>query len=528
MELLTQTHVAFFVIVAAGIALGRLKIKGISLDLSAVIFVALFFGHLGVRMPEILQKVGLILFMFSVGIQAGPGFFESFRKSGKILIALAFVVIASGALMTLLMAWIYDIDYKMAVGLFTGALTSTSGLAAAVESTHSPATSIGFGIAYPFGIIGVILFARLSPKIFKIDVPAEERRFEAEIQSDNPPLVSRNFVVENPNIFGKTLQEIDLRGLTRTTISRIVKQGEIVRAEATTRLEQGDRVRAVGTQDNLKRLTYLIGRETSEEIPLRGKNTVRRFLVTNKEVINKSLRTLALLQNYNATVTTIRRSGIDISPRATSKLRFGDKLIVTLPEENAGRIGELLGDSRKKMNELDFLPIALGILLGILLGEISIPLFSGIDLKLGLTGGVLISALVLSKIGKTGSIVWNVSGSANMFLRKLGLIMFLAVIGTHAGEHLAETIQTSGLKYFISGVAITLVPMILSVVLGYYILKMNFLSLIGSLTGSMTSTPALSAVEPITDTNAPQIAYATVYPFALVLLIIVSQLLGGL
>lgn len=528
MELFTTTHVAFFLIVAAGIALGKLKIKGISLDISAVIFVALVFGHFGIKMPLILQKLGLILFMFSVGIQAGPGFFESFRRTGKILIALAVLVITSGTLVTVLMAWIHDIDYQMAVGLFTGALTSTSGLAAAIESTQSPAASIGFGIAYPFGVIGVILFARLSPKIFRVDIREEERRFEAELQTDHPRLISRNFIVENPNIFGMTLHELDLRGLTSTNISRIIKKGEVVRAEADTRLEKWDVVRAVGTQDNLKRLRYLVGRETDQEIPMRGKNTVRSFLVTNKQVINKSLQHLGLLQNYNATVTTIRRSGIDITPRATSKLRFGDKLTVTLPEDNAGRVGEILGDSRKKMDELNFLPIALGILLGILLGELSIPLFGDVNFRLGLTGGVLVSALVLSKIGKTGSIIWNISGTSNMFLRKLGLIMFLSVVGTHAGEHLVETIMTNGIRYFVSGIAITLVPMVLTISLGYYVLRMNFLSLIGSLTGSMTSTPALSAVEPMTDTNAPQIAYATVYPFALVLLIIVSQLLGGL
>jgi putative transport protein len=466
--------------------------------------------------------------MFSVGIQAGPGFFESFRKTGKVLIALAVLVITTGAGVTLLMAWIYDIDYRMAVGLFTGALTSTSGLAAAIESTRSPLSSIGFGIAYPFGVIGVILFARLSPRLYRVNIREEERKFEAELQSDHPPLISKNFIVENPNIFGRTLGELDLRGLTHTNISRVVKGGDIVRAEAGTTLDKWDIVRAVGTGDNLNRLAYLIGRESQEEIPLRGKNTVRRFLVTNKEVISKSLQHLGLLQNYNATVTTIRRSGIDITPKATSKLRFGDKLTLTLPEDNIPRVGELLGDNRKKMDELNFLPIALGILLGILLGEITIPLFGSVQFKLGLTGGVLISALVLSKVGKTGSIVWNVSGTANMFLRKLGLIMFLSVVGTHAGEQLVETIQTNGIRYLVSGIVITLVPMVLTITLGYCLLKMNFLSLIGSLTGSMTSTPALSAVEPMTGTNAPQIAYATVYPFALVLLIIVSQLLGSL
>lgn len=528
MELLTNTYVAFFLIVALGIALGKVSIKGISLDISAVIFVALVFGHFGVKMPDIFQKLGLILFMFSVGIQAGPGFFESFKKTGKILIGLAIVVIVSGALVTILLAHLFDIDFKLAVGLFTGALTSTSGLAAAIESTNSSLSSIGFGIAYPFGVIGVILFARLSPRIFRVNIRKEEEKFEQEVFSDHPELISKNFVVENPNIFGKTIDEVNIRSLTNTNISRIVKKGATSGAEPSTVLEEGDVIRAVGTEKDLKKLNYLVGTESTVEIPVSGKVIVRKFLVTNKEVINKSLGYLGLLQNYNATVTSIRRSGIEIIPRATSKLRFGDKLTVTLTDNNVKAIGKKLGDSREKMDELNLLPIALGIIIGILIGEVTIPLFGGLDFKLGLTGGVLIAAIVLSKIGKTGKIVWNVSGTVNQILRKLGLVFFLSAVGTNAGEHLVETIQTSGIDYFITGMIITIVPMVLSISIGYYIFKMNFLKLIGALTGSMTSTPALSAVEPMTDTNAPQLAYATVYPFALVLLIIVSQILGSL
>ena len=528
MELLTNTYVAFFLIVALGIALGKVSIKGISLDISAVIFVALVFGHFGVKMPDIFQKLGLILFMFSVGIQAGPGFFESFKKTGKILIGLAIVVIVSGALVTILLAHLFDIDFKLAVGLFTGALTSTSGLAAAIESTNSSLSSIGFGIAYPFGVIGVILFARLSPRIFRVNIRKEEEKLEQEVFSDHPELISKNFVVENPNIFGKTIDEVNIRSLTNTNISRIVKKGATSGAEPSTVLEEGDVIRAVGTEKDLKKLNYLVGTESTVEIPVSGKVIVRKFLVTNKEVINKSLGYLGLLQNYNATVTSIRRSGIEIIPRATSKLRFGDKLTVTLTDNNVKAIGKKLGDSREKMDELNLLPIALGIIIGILIGEVTIPLFGGLDFKLGLTGGVLIAAIVLSKIGKTGKIVWNVSGTVNQILRKLGLVFFLSAVGTNAGEHLVETIQTSGIDYFITGMIITIVPMVLSISIGYYIFKMNFLKLIGALTGSMTSTPALSAVEPMTDTNAPQLAYATVYPFALVLLIIVSQILGSL
>ncbi len=528
MDWLSQTHIAFFVIVALGVALGKVKIKGISLDISAVIFVALFFGHFGIKIPDIFQKLGLVLFMFSVGIQAGPGFFESFRKTGKILIGLAFLIIISGSIVTVAMAGLWDIDFKIAVGLFTGALTSTSGLAAAIESTNSSLSSIGFGVAYPFGVIGVILFARLSHKIFGVNIKEEERKFEADLKTDHPNLVTRNYRVENPNIFGKSLNSIDLRRVTNTNVSRIFREGEILNAGPGITLQKEDIVRAVGTPEDLEKLTYIVGPEIEHKITEKGKSTVRRFLVTNKEVINKSLREVGIMQYFNATVTSVRRSGIDLIPRATTKLRFGDKLVITLPENEVERLAKVLGDSRKKMDEINFLPIALGVLIGVLIGEFTLPLPGGLEFKLGLTGGVLIAAIVLSKIGKTGNIVWNISGTNNQFLRKLGLIFFLASVGTEAGEHLVETIQASGVRFFVTGMVITIVPMFLSLLVGYYFLRMNFLTLIGSLTGSMTSTPALSAVEPMTDTNAPQIAYATVYPFALVMLIIVSQILGSL
>ncbi|MFP4449277.1 MAG: aspartate:alanine exchanger family transporter [Bacteroidales bacterium] len=528
MEFLAHEHVIFFIIVAAGVALGKLKIKGISLDISAVIFVALVFGHYGFQVPEIFQKIGLILFMFSVGIQAGPGFFDSFKRTGKILISLAFLIIIIASLITITMSYIWDIDFRLAVGLFTGALTSTSGLAAAIESTQSSLSSIGFGIAYPFGVIGVILFARLSPKLFKVNIKEEEQKYQQEIHSDHPDLITKNYLVENPRIFGKTLHDLNLRAMTNTNISRIIKEGDVLQALGSAVLEKGDILRAVGTEEDLNKLVYIVGKETEVDMPQKSRIVVRKFLVTNKEVINKSLKELGLLARYNATATTIRRSGIDIIPRANSKLRFGDKVTITIPEDNVKDLGKLLGDSREKMDELNFLPIALGILIGILIGELTIPLFGDIEFKLGLTGGVLVSALVLSKIGKTGNIVWNVSGTINQFLRKLGLIFFLAAVGTSAGEHLVSTIQESGIRFLLTGVVITLVPMILSISIGFYLFKINFLTLIGALTGSMTSTPALSAVEPMTDSNAPQVAYATVYPFALVLLIITSQLLGKL
>lgn len=525
MELLKNEYVAFFAIVAIGILLGKVKIKGISLDVSAIIFVALLFGHYGVVMPDIFQKIGLIFFIYSVGIQAGPGFFESFKKDGVKLISVAAVAVLSGAIIASLLAYFFGIDYKLAVGLFTGAMTSTPGLAAAIESTNSTMASIGYGIAYPFGVLAVIIFVKISPKIFKVSIKSEEGKYDEEVKADYPGIIHKNYVVENRNIFGKTLGELKIRTMTKTNISRVLHNGEAFTPTAKAALQEGDIVKAVGTVKDLEKVQLLIGSETDVKIPLSSQYVIQAVLVTNEKVINKSLGEIGLFEQYNATATSIRRSGIDITPYASSKLRFGDKITIACGDQSLSSVQKLLGDSRKRLTDLDFLSVSLGIIVGVLIGKLSIPVF-GFNFSLGLTGGVLLAAIILSRIGKTGNIVWNVSGSSNQLLRKLGLIFFLVAVGTDAGGSLVETLNSGGLTYLAVGAVITIVPMFLTMIIGHYFLNINFLVLIGALTGAMTSTPALSAVEPMSDSNGPKIAYASVYPFALVLIIICSQIMG--
>jgi len=525
MELLKNEYVAFFVIVALGILLGKIKVKGISLDVSAIIFVALLFGHFGVVMPDVFQKIGLIFFIYSVGIQAGPGFFESFKKDGLRLIGIAAITVISGAVVAGLLAHLMDIDFKLVVGLFTGALTSTPGLAAAIESTQSTLASIGYGIAYPFGVLAVIIFVKLSPQLFKIDINAEAQKYEDEIRADFPAITNKNYVVENKNIFGKTLGDLKVRTMTRTNISRILHDGEAFTPTSKTALHEGDVVKAVGTKSDLDKVSLLIGKEVDTEIPLSKQYVIQSILVTNEKIINKSLAEIGLFEQYNATAVSIRRSGIDITPRSSSKLRFGDKITVACGDQSISAVKKLFGDNRKRLTDLDFLPVSIGIIVGVLIGKLSIPIF-GFTFSLGLTGGVLLAAIILSRIGKTGNILWNVSGSSNQLLRRLGLIFFLVAVGTDAGGNLMETLSSGGLSYFGVGAVITILPMLITLLIGHYVLKINFLVLLGALTGAMTSTPALSAVEPMTDSNGPKIAYASVYPFALVLIIICSQILG--
>jgi len=525
MNLLTSDYTVLFLLVSFGILVGKLKFKNISLGTSAIFFVALIFGHIGYQIPLIIQQIGLIFFMFSIGIQAGPGFTQSFKKQGSKLLLLAITFSLCGGILTIILAKIFNINILLAVGLFSGSLTSASSLAVTIENTHSTLPSLGFGIAFPFGVIGVVLISRLSPNIFKINIKEEEEWHLNDIKADYPKIIVKNIIVENPNVLSKTIGELKLRSITNTNISSIYKKYAIISPTASTILTKDSIVRARGTDNDLRKLIELLGKETNISFPSNSKYSSKHFIVTNSKVINKSLGHLTFLQMLNVTITIIRRSGIEITPNANSKLRFGDRINVVGSEENLKKIKSYFGHEKKKLDELDFLPITLGILIGIIIGQIKIPIMGNSFLSLGLTGGILVSSIILSNIGKTGKIIWNISGPSNQFLRKLGLIFFLSGVGTSAGGDIIKTINENGIYLFLVGALITVIPMFITLIVGRYILKLNFLRLLGGLTGSMTSTPALSAIEPLTITDAPHVAYATVYPIALILIILMSQLI---
>jgi putative transport protein len=523
--LFEQGYFALFVIVTLGLIVGKIKIKGFSFDLSAVIFVALIFGHFGILVPKEFQTIGLLFFIFTIGMQSGPGFFDAFLKYGRSQILICAILIISGGTLTWGAMTLFDIDTNIAVGIFNGALTSTPGLAAAIDATGSSEAAVGYGIAYPLGVIGVILLIQLLPVLFRKNLKNEELALEQENSQEHPELLNKNFVIENPNIDGKSLSEIGLSNMTRATISRIKHNEEIFTPKKDTHLYIGDIVKLVGDEEALEKGGIILGKETDEKIKLSGQYKVNWLLVTNKEVVSKSIKELNL-RAYDATVTRIRRSGIDISPKPNSKIRFGDKLMVVAEKDNMNHVMTLLGNEEKRLSETNFLPIALGIIIGVLIGGISVPLFGLFDFRLGITGGVLTAALVLSRIGKTGPIIWSMSGSANQLLRQLGLLFFMAAVGTSAGEHLVETIQEKGVLLIAVGAVITVVPMLITAWVGSSLFKTNFITLLGVLSGSMTSTPGLAAIDSKTESDAASVGYATVYPAALVLMIIISQILA--
>ena len=533
-ELLTQEYFVLFVIMALGIALGKIKIKGIGLDLSAVIFVAMIIGaiyhYFGInfQFSEVINRFGLVLFIYTIGMQAGPSFFESFKDYGYKIFSLVTIILISGAIISYLLVAVMGINKEIAVGLFTGAITSASGLAAATEVSSSPLVTVGYGIAFPVGIITILAFVKFSPKIFNISIEAEEREQDEIKKEKNTAILNRHFEVSNKNICGKSLRQINLRNLTHCTVARVMRSDHtLVIPTDKVALSCGDIIKVVGKHEDLEKVELLVGSETSKKIPSYKNFESKWFVVTNKKVVSKTLRELSLMENYSSTVTRIRRTGLDISPSADLKIRYGDKIMISSPKGNARSFKMLFGDKIKQLSETSFLPVALGIVLGVLLGNISFPLF-GLNISLGLTGGVLIVSILTSYKGKTGPIIWNLAGPNNQLLRHLGLLLFLIPIGLKIGSQIADTVNAFGYKLFVVSFFITLIPMIVAILVGKYIFKMNFLVILGTLTGGMNSTPGLTVAETITESDTPQIAYAAVYPFGLVMIIIISQVMGML
>lgn len=525
-NLLQSSYFALFLIVALGFILGKIRFKGLSLDVSAVIFIALLFGHFGVVIPKELGNFGLVLFIFTIGIQAGPGFFDSFRTKGKVLILITLLIISSACLTAVGLKYALGIDTPSIVGLIAGSLTSTPGLAVAIDSTKSSLASIAYGIAYPFGVIGVILFVKLLPKIMRIDLEKEARKLEAERRGKFPAISTGTFKITNHNIFGKTLAQLNIRHMTGAVISRVKHHNDTCIPTAKTILHEGDYIKAVGSEGSMKQLVMLVGEKVEGDLPLDTTQKIESLLLTNKEAVNKTLGELNLQGVFGCTVTRVRRSGIDLSPDPELTLKFGDKLMVVGEKEGVQALGKYFGNNEKQLTDTDFFPIAMGIVLGVLFGKLNISFTDTMSFSPGLTGGILMTALILSAIGKTGPIMWTMSGSANQLLRQLGLLLFLAEVGTSAGVNLVSTFEESGWTMFGAGIAITLVPMIIAVIFGYFILKISMLDLLGTITGGMTSTPGLAAADSMIDSNIPSVAYATVYPIAMVFLILFIQIIA--
>ncbi|MEG2865312.1 MAG: TrkA C-terminal domain-containing protein, partial [Mucinivorans sp.] len=476
---------ALFVIIAIGFIVGRISIRGITLDVSAVIFVALLFGHFGVVIPPSLGTFGMVLFIFAIGIQAGPGFFATFRTRGKSLSLIAAILVIGAAGVAVAMKYVFGFDNAQTAGLLTGSLTSTPGLATAKEVAGDLA-AVSYSIAYPFGVIGVILFVKLLPRFLKVDMARESEKLLAQRRDGFPVIEASTFEVTNALVAGRTLTDLNIRASTGAVISRISRGENHLIPTGNDTLEIGDRLKAVGSSESLCKLERLVGKRIEGELPFGENIELQTALVTAKALVGKTIRSLNLQQNFGSTITRVRRAGLDLAPSPSLALRFGDKLSIVGHRENLEQVLKLVGNQRSKISDTDFFPIALGIVLGVLVGNLSISFGASFSFSLGLSGGVLLTALLLSAVGKTGPVLWTMSSSSNQLLRQLGLLLFLASVGTSAGEGIVETFRDSGFTLFISGVLITIIPMVLATFVAIKFFKINILELLGVLTGGMT------------------------------------------
>lgn len=525
-----------------GLALGNLKVRGVGLGVSGVLFAGLLAGHLGLRLPHdvlaFARDFGLILFVYTIGMQVGPGFLASLRQEGFRMNLLAAAVVLLGGLLAVALARLLDQEFAAMVGVFAGATTNTPALGAAQEALKnlpngqegSVLAGMGYAVAYPGGIAGLIACMLLFRTVFRVNPEADAARLEQERAAAQPRLERLNVVVENPNLDDVPLA--DLPGLRElaVTVSRIKPAGAeaVQRVQADTRIHRGDVLLAVGLSESLRRFRLIVGKETTEDLMLLpGEVTTRRLVVTGREAMGRTLEDLNLPGRLGVTVTRISRGEVEFSASARQRLQFGDIAQVVGRDEDVRRAEAFLGNSAKALNHTNFLAIFVGIALGVLVGlyPVDIPGLP-VPLRLGLAGGPLLVALFISRLGHIGPVVWHMPFNANLALRDLGLTLFLASVGLSSGVSFVATLMSGeGVVWMGAGLVITVLPLLVVGWLGHRWVKLRFASLCGLLAGSMTDPPALAFATGINKSDAPTYAYATVYPLTMILRIVVAQVL---
>jgi putative transport protein len=532
MKLLSTTYFWLFLIMVLGLALGKLKWKGISLDSAAVLLVAMVFGHFGVQLPEDFQKIGLVLFVFSVGIQSGPGFFDSFGKGGFRLVFPVLLIVSTSVALMLTLAALFHVNLHLALGLLTGGRSSNSALAVGVESSASTLPALGHSLAYPLGVLGTIFFVRLLPLFLKTSLKEEEAAEALAQTTEHPPLLTRTFRVSNPNVLGRNLDSLHFSRFTKVNLSRILHGGEIHLPSPHLVLDKDDLIKAVGPAEELRNVELLIGPEVDDnearafsELPQDVKHDAQWIFVSNKRVIRKTLGELGLWENFSATVTRVQRNGIELSPQPYTSLRYGDRVMVVTYRSRMDEVRHFVGDGQRSVDK-DFIPIFLAILIGLLLGSLRLPFGSDFVFSLGTTGGVLLASLFLGRLGKTGDFLWHISDTSHRFVRQIGLLLFLSAVGTSAGHNILAVLSDNGLPLVVTALTISIVPLALCALFCRLVWKMNALTLLGVLSGGTTCSPALGVVNSMTSSNVPNVAYATVFPFALISMMICAQIIA--
>jgi putative transport protein len=528
----------------AGMALGSLKVRGVGLGAAGVLFAGIITGHFGKPVDkgtlDFVRDFGLILFVFTIGLQLGPGFFATLRQQGLKWNALAAVIVVLGAVSAPLIGRLAHFDRAAVLGIFSGASVNMPSLGAATQTLNAlpniapdllALPALACAVTFPTAIVGSIGTLLLLKQIFRVDLAREAADFTAKNRRQVEPLERRTLVVENPNLAGVAIDAIPSRAETGVTVSRHRRDGETeVRvAVGNTLLQRGDAIVAVGTRAMLDQFQRVVGRSSDEDLRRApGNVTFRRVVVTHKDVLGKTLGELALDTRHGAVVSRVTRGDVELSAADDLRLQFGDMLQVVGDEASLEQTAKLLGNSVKELNETHFIPFFIGIFLGILAGMMPLKL-PGLPqpVRLGLAGGPLIVALVLGRIGRIGKLVCHMPVNANLAFRDFGVALFFAAVGLDAGAKFSATVfSATGVQWMLAGACVTILPLLLVCIFARVAGGMNFIDLSGLLAGSTTNPPALAFVTNIAGSDAPTVAYATVYPLTMLLRILCAQVLA--
>ncbi|MFO3952674.1 putative transporter [Enterobacter hormaechei] len=535
-------------VAVVGLWLGNIKIRGVGFGIGGVLFGGIFVGHfadqlgwvLSADMLHFIQEFGLILFVYTIGIQVGPGFFASLRVSGLRLNLFAFSIVVMGGLVTAILHKLFAIPLPVVLGIFSGAVTNTPALGAGQQILRDlgiPADVVdqmgmSYAMAYPFGICGILLSMWLVRVLFRINVEQEAKEHESTLTNGHALIKTINIRVENPNLNNMAIQDVPILNSATIICSRLKRDDTLMVPSPDTLIQHGDLLHLVGQPADLNNARLVIGQEVDTSLSTRGTDMrVERVVVTNEKVLGKKIRDLQVKERYDVVISRLNRAGVELVASQDASLQFGDILNLVGRPSSIDAVANMVGNAQQKLQQVQMLPVFIGVGLGVMLG--SIPLYVPgfpVALKLGLAGGPLIMALILGRIGSIGKLYWFMPPSANLALRELGIVLFLAVVGLKSGGDFVDTlVNGEGMSWVGYGIFITAIPLITVGLLARMFAKMNYLTLCGMLAGSMTDPPALAFANNLHATSgAAALSYATVYPLVMFLRIITPQLLAVL
>ena len=537
-----QQIVAIAITATVGLMIGKIHIKGIGLGSAGVLFVGILFGHLGLRIEgnvlHFIQEFGLILFVYTIGMQVGPGFIDSIRRNGLVLNILSTGVVLLGVIVTLCLFFFTDLhnNVPVLVGMLCGAVTNTPSLGAAnsalaAAGADTSLTGIGYAVAYPFGVIGIIMVMILVRVIYRQDPNKAAEKYTADIAATTKEIVSCSLAVTNQNLYGTPIKDLPGLVYSGVVITRLSRGDRIFTPNGETVFEKGDKLHIVGMPEAVSAMEKIIGKRLDTPITAMDSSQpiqVKSVLVTNKQVLGKTIGSLALAERFGVNVSRVTRSGFKFTGRQDLRLKFADKLKIVGPAEGIEAAAKELGNSLTALDHPEIVPAFLGIFLGIIVGSIPIAL-PGMPtpLKLGLAGGPLIVAILLSRKRKIGRLNFFMANSANLMLRELGLTLFLGCVGLNAGIKFFDVLLNGdGLYYMGLAAFITFIPIAVMATVGHLVFKVNYLVLCGVLAGATTDPPALAFANSQAESEAVNIGYASVYPLTMLLRILSGQVLA--